>query len=101
VGEARRTHPGPAAERVDLEARVVGEREHAGAPGEVVGLDAGVLEEGRAVLDDLGWISFRHPHAFTVVSPEGARFFAFLPRQGAHMATQYLEGGPPLGAELK
>ena len=35
------------------------------------------------------------------VSPEGARFIAFLPRQGAHMATKYLEGGPPAGADLK
>lgn len=43
----------------------------------------------------------RTPHAFTVVSPEGARFIAFLPRQGAHMATRYLEGGPPLGANQK
>lgn len=43
----------------------------------------------------------RTPHAFTVVSPEGARFIAFLPKQGAHMATQYLEGGPPLGASQK
>ena len=43
----------------------------------------------------------RTPHAFTVVSPEGARFIAFLPKQGAHMATKYLEGGPPLGADQK
>jgi mannose-6-phosphate isomerase-like protein (cupin superfamily) len=46
-------------------------------------------------------IPARTPHAFTVVSPGGARFIAFLPRQGAHMATQYLEGGPPAGAALK
>ena len=46
-------------------------------------------------------IPARTPHAFTVVSPEGARFIAFLPKQGAHMATRYLEGGPPLGANLK
>jgi len=43
----------------------------------------------------------RTPHAFTVVSPEGARFIAFLPRQGAHMATKYLEGDPPAGAAMK
>ena len=43
----------------------------------------------------------RTPHAFTVVSPEGARFIAFIPRQGAHIATQYLEGEPPLGAAMK
>lgn len=43
----------------------------------------------------------RTPHAFTVVGPGGARFIAFIPRQGAHLATQYLEGGPPLGAALK
>jgi len=41
------------------------------------------------------------PHAFTVVSPEGARFIAFIPKQGAHIATRYLEGEPPLGANLK
>jgi mannose-6-phosphate isomerase-like protein (cupin superfamily) len=43
----------------------------------------------------------RTPHAFTVVSPEGARFIAFLPSQGAHLATKYLEGDPPLGAGEK
>lgn len=43
----------------------------------------------------------RTPHAFTVVSPEGARFIAFIPRQGAHIATRYLEGEPPLGAAMK
>jgi mannose-6-phosphate isomerase-like protein (cupin superfamily) len=46
-------------------------------------------------------IPARTPHAFTVVSAEGARFIAFLPRQGAHMATKYLEGDPPAGAALK
>jgi mannose-6-phosphate isomerase-like protein (cupin superfamily) len=46
-------------------------------------------------------IPARTPHAFTVVSPEGARFIAFLPRQGAHLATKYIEGGPPAGAALK
>ena len=43
----------------------------------------------------------RTPHAFTVVSPEGARFIAFLPKQGAHVATKYLEGEPPAGAAMK
>ncbi len=43
----------------------------------------------------------RTPHAFTVVSPEGARFIAFLPKQGAHVATKYLEGDPPAGAAMK
>jgi mannose-6-phosphate isomerase-like protein (cupin superfamily) len=43
----------------------------------------------------------RTPHAFTVVSPEGARFIAFIPKQGAHIATKYLEGEPPLGAAMK
>jgi mannose-6-phosphate isomerase-like protein (cupin superfamily) len=43
----------------------------------------------------------RTPHAFTVVSPEGARFIAFLPKQGAHVATRYLEGDPPAGAAMK
>ena len=43
----------------------------------------------------------RTPHAFTVVSPEGARFIAFLPKQGAHLATTYVEGGPPAGASFK
>jgi mannose-6-phosphate isomerase-like protein (cupin superfamily) len=46
-------------------------------------------------------IPARTPHAFTVVSPEGARFIAFLPKQGAHLATKYLEGDPPLGAAQK
>jgi mannose-6-phosphate isomerase-like protein (cupin superfamily) len=46
-------------------------------------------------------IPARTPHAFTVVSPEGARFIGFLPRQGAHLATKYIEGDPPLGASLK
>jgi quercetin dioxygenase-like cupin family protein len=46
-------------------------------------------------------IPARTPHAFTVVSPEGARFIAFLPRQGAHLATKYLEGDPPAGAAMK
>jgi mannose-6-phosphate isomerase-like protein (cupin superfamily) len=42
----------------------------------------------------------RTPHAFTA-GPEGARFIAFIPKQGAHIATQYLEGGPALGAAMK
>ena len=42
----------------------------------------------------------RTPHAFTA-GPDGARFIAFIPRQGAHIATQYLEGGPALGAAMK
>jgi quercetin dioxygenase-like cupin family protein len=42
----------------------------------------------------------RTPHAFTA-GPDGARFIAFIPKQGAHIATQYLEGGPALGAALK
>ena len=46
-------------------------------------------------------IPARTPHAFTVVSPEGARFIAFLPSQGAHVATTYVEGGPPKGAAFK
>ena len=43
----------------------------------------------------------RTPHAFTVVSPEGARFVAFIPKHGAYIATKYLEGEPPLGADLR
>jgi mannose-6-phosphate isomerase-like protein (cupin superfamily) len=46
-------------------------------------------------------IPARTPHAFTAVGPEGARFIAFLPRQGAHLATKYLEGDPPAGAAMK
>jgi mannose-6-phosphate isomerase-like protein (cupin superfamily) len=46
-------------------------------------------------------IPARTPHAFTAVGPEGARFIAFLPRQGAHLATKYLEGDPPAGATMK
>src|SRR5262245_60127761 len=65
-------------------------------------LDARIGEE-RLLVGPNQTISIpaRTPHAFTVVSPEGARFIAFLPKQGAHMATKYLEGGPPLGASLK
>ena len=46
-------------------------------------------------------IPARTPHAFTAVGPKGARFIAFLPKQGAHLATRYIEGEPPLGAALK
>jgi mannose-6-phosphate isomerase-like protein (cupin superfamily) len=46
-------------------------------------------------------IPARTPHAFTAVGSEGARFIAFLPRQGAHLATRYLEGDPPAGAAMK
>lgn len=46
-------------------------------------------------------IPARTLHAFTAVGPEGARFIAFLPKQGAHLATKYIEGEPPLGAALK
>ena len=45
-------------------------------------------------------IPARTPHAFTVVSPEGARFIAFLPRQGAHLATKYIEGRSASGLRL-
>jgi quercetin dioxygenase-like cupin family protein len=41
------------------------------------------------------------PHAFTVVSPEGARIIGFLPRQGAFLATKYIDGEPPLGVKLR
>ncbi|MEI6204789.1 MAG: cupin domain-containing protein [Enhydrobacter sp.] len=42
----------------------------------------------------------RTPHAFTA-GPKGAKFIAFIPKQGAHLATEYLEGGPAAGAALK
>ena len=42
----------------------------------------------------------RTPHAFTA-GPNGAKFIAFIPKQGAHLATEYLEGGPAAGAALK
>src|ERR1700687_5289094 len=38
-------------------------------------------------------IPARTPHAFTVVSPEGARFIAFLPKQGAHMRQSISRAG--------
>jgi mannose-6-phosphate isomerase-like protein (cupin superfamily) len=43
----------------------------------------------------------RTPHAFTAVGPGNTRFIAFIPKQGAHIATEYLEGGPAAGAALK
>jgi mannose-6-phosphate isomerase-like protein (cupin superfamily) len=46
-------------------------------------------------------IPARTPHAFTVLSPEGARFIAFSPCHGPQMATRYLEGEPPLGAAMR
>ena len=45
-------------------------------------------------------IPARTPHAFTA-GPKGASFIAFIPKHGAHLATEYLEGGPALGAALK
>lgn len=42
----------------------------------------------------------RTPHAFTALT-DSVRFIAFLPKQGAHLATQYLEGGPAAGAAMK
>jgi mannose-6-phosphate isomerase-like protein (cupin superfamily) len=41
------------------------------------------------------------PHAFTVVSPEGARIIGFIPKEGAFIATKYLDGEPPLGARMR
>ena len=47
-------------------------------------------------------IPMKTPHAFKVVSAEGARIITFMPKQGVFMGgTIYLEGEPPLGAELK
>ncbi len=41
------------------------------------------------------------PHAFTVVSSEGARIVGFMPKQGAYITAKYIGGDPPLGASLK
>jgi quercetin dioxygenase-like cupin family protein len=41
------------------------------------------------------------PHGFTAIGPGAARLIGFLPRTGAIAAAQYLEGGPPLGADQK
>jgi len=41
------------------------------------------------------------PHAFTVLGNEPARLIGFMPRTGAFASAQYLEGGPPLGADQK
>ena len=47
-------------------------------------------------------IPMKTPHAFKVVSPEGARIITFMPKQGVFMGgTVYLEGEPPLGGNLK
>ena len=52
AGEARRTHAGCAAERVDLEPRVVGDRREPGGVAEGDGLQARVvLERGAGLLD--------------------------------------------------
>jgi quercetin dioxygenase-like cupin family protein len=41
------------------------------------------------------------PHAFVATGPSPARFFAFLPKQGAEAATTYLEGEPPVSADQR
>ena len=65
-------------------------------------LDVRIGDERRLVgKNETISVPARTPHAFTAVSHEGARFIAFLPKQGAHLATTYLEGGPPLGAAEK
>lgn len=38
-------------------------------------------------------------HAFVAVGSKPARFFAFLPKQGAQAVTTYLEGDPPASAD--
>ena len=44
----------------------------------------------------------RTPHAFTA-GPNGAKFIAFIPKQGAHLATEYLRrrSGGGRGAEVE
>jgi len=41
------------------------------------------------------------PHGFTVIGDAPARLIGFMPRTGAFASAQYLEGGPPLGADQK
>jgi len=41
------------------------------------------------------------PHAFVAVGSSPARFFAFLPGQGAQVATTNLEGDPPDSADRR
>ena len=41
------------------------------------------------------------PHAFVAVGASPARFFAFLPKQGAAAATTYLDGDPPAGVDRR
>ncbi len=41
------------------------------------------------------------PHGFVAAGPGPARIFAFLPQAGEAVATTYLDGGPPLGADRR
>ena len=59
-----------------------------------------MVQDGRAAAlwgAGIGWPGFEA----MAKSPGGARFIAFIPKQGAHIATKYLEGEPPLGAAMK
>ena len=40
-------------------------------------------------------------HGFVAVGPDPARILAFLPQSGEAVATTYLEGVPPLGADRR
>ena len=41
------------------------------------------------------------PHGFVAVDPGPARILAFLPQSGEAVATTYLDGGPPQGADRR
>jgi quercetin dioxygenase-like cupin family protein len=41
------------------------------------------------------------PHGFVAVGPNPARILVFLPQSGNAVATTYLDGGPPEGADLR
>jgi quercetin dioxygenase-like cupin family protein len=41
------------------------------------------------------------PHGFVAVGPGPARILAFLPQSGEAVATTYLDGGPPQGADRR
>src|SRR5437016_10552805 len=40
-------------------------------------------------------------HGFVAVGPDPARILAFLPQSGEAVATTYLDGGPPQGADRR
>ena len=59
-----------------------------------MGTDKMIVERGHTIAVPAGT-----PHAFVALGEDVARFYSFLPRQGAiATGTIYLEGEPPAGA---